>query len=369
MIPLHVPAIDLKELLAFPREDYVSKLENVFRTSFGKENILFTASARNAIYLALRMMKLERDNEVLVPGYACYAVQAAIQSVCKPVFVDIDEKTSNINPEEVEKHITKNTKAILVAHLYGNPCKLDKIIDIARVHNLPVIEDAAQGLGGRYNGKMLGSFGNYTVFSFWFTKDITSFRGGALLTSERLDINLTPAPVFWLFPRLFASLFALRQIRLAPSFIYSPLRRRVLIPFFTRNSDKFRPSNETLYNYQCYLLYKQFAEMSYIIGKRRWNAKYYSERLGDLVTLPVEMDNGEHTYFRYTAQLDDRDKLCRHLLANGIEADKMYDYYLAPLPQSMGAAKKNLNLPVHHKLSKNDLNRVIEVVRDFKRMG
>lgn len=369
MIPLHATVINTRDLLALPREDYVIKLEDMMRKSFNKESVLFTASGRNAIYLALRMMKLERNNEVLIPAYACYAVRAAIQLVCRPVVVDIDEETYNIRPEEIEKHITKNTKAILVAHLYGNPCRLDKIVDIGRAHNLAIIEDVAQALGGRYNGKMLGSFGDFTVFSFWFTKDITSFRGGALLTNERLDIHLRPLSAFLVFPRLFTSLFALQQIRMTPSFIYSPLRRRFLIPFFTRNSDKFHPSGETLCNYQCYLLYQQLAQMSHIIGKRRWNAKYYSERLRDIVTVPTETEDGKHTYFRYTVQLDDRDRLYSYLLAKGIEADKMYDYYLAPLPRSVGAAKKNLNLPVHHRLSVSDLDRVVEVVHDFRRMG
>lgn len=264
----------------------MSKLKDTVRKSFNKENVLFTASGRDAIYLALRMMKLERNDEVLIPGYGCYAVQAAVEAVCKPIFVDIERETLNINPEDIEKHITKNTKAILVVHLYGNPCKLDAIVDIARAHKLFIIEDVAQALGGRYQGRMLGSFGDFTVFSFRFTKDIALLRGGALLANTEMNTDLHAGSSFQAFAGLFISLVAMGQIKRMPAKVYSPLREYILFPFFKRNASIFNVSDKALSNYGCYLIYKQLGRISQVIEKRRENARYYSQQLGDIVITP-----------------------------------------------------------------------------------
>lgn len=367
MIPLHVPPITLKEIMAFPREDYVSKLEDLLRANFNKENAVFTTNGRNAIYLALRTMKLKRDDEVLIPGYACDAIRVAIEPICRPVCVDIDRRTFNINPREIEKHITRKTRAILVAYLYGNPCEIDRIIEIARANNLLIIEDTAQALGGRYQERMLGSFGDFTVFSFRFTKDIALLRGGALLANTEMNADLEPGSSLQAFAGLFLSLTAMGQIKRTPAKVYAPLREYILLPFFKSNASLFNVSNKALSNYQCYLIYKQLGRIKQIIEKRREHARYYSEKLGDIVTTPQETENGMHTYFRYTIQTDGRDGLYDYCLKRGIEVDKMYDYSLARLPNSIIAGKNNLNIPVHHELSPYELDKIVEVIHEFKK--
>ncbi|MFC1864230.1 DegT/DnrJ/EryC1/StrS family aminotransferase [Chloroflexota bacterium] len=369
MIPLHTTPLKFKEIFTFPKEDYVVKLKDLIRANFGKEHIVFTADGRNAIYLALKTMNLREEDEILIPAYVCHAVRAVVEAICKPVCVDVDKRTFNIDPQEIEQHITRNTRAILVAHQYGNACLMDKIIDIAKANHLLIIEDAAQALGGKYHGKMIGSFGDFTVFSFRFTKDITSFRGGVLLTNERLAPYLKSVSTIRVFPWLFVTLLALKQIRFAPAFLYSPLKRRILFPFFSQSAAKFNMSTETLSNYQCYLLYQQLTKMNCIIEKRKRNAAHYSERLGDVITIPAETAGGEHTYYRYTIQVNKRNELCDYLLKHGIEADKMYNYSLARLPNSLNAAEKNLNIPVHHELSHGDIEKVIGAIREFKRVG
>ena len=367
MIPLHVPPLRLKETIAFPNDDYVAKLKDLFCKNFEKENVLFTSDGRNAIHLALQIMKLKKKDEILIPAYVCDAVREAIKTICKPVYVDIDQ-TFNIDVEKIESNITKNTKAILAAHLYGNPCNMKEIVDLAQDNNLILIEDVAQALNGGYNGKILGSFGDFAMFSFRFTKDITSFRGGALLANENINVDLKSDSSFKAFLRLFITLGAMKQIKMTPAKVYAPLKEHILFPFFKESASKFDASDKTLSNYQCYLLYQQLKRMNDIVEKRRKNAKYYSKELEDVVRIPKETKFGEHTYYRYTIQSDKRDELFNYLLKRGIEADKMYDYYLARLPNSIIASKNNLNVPVHHELTKEDLEKIVEAVHEFKGM-
>jgi len=369
MIPLHQPPLKLKEALSIPKDDYVSKLKDVFRTKFNKKNVVFTADARNAIYLALRAMGLREQDEVIIPGYITQLMRVVIELVCKPVYVDIDQRTFNIDPDKIERHITNKTRAILVAHLYGNPCNMHKILEIAKINKLLVIEDAAQAFGGRYDKKMLGSFGDFIVFSFKFSKDTTCFRGGALLTDKELDIELKPIIRFKVTPGLFFTLLALKQIKNTPTVVYSLLKRQFLFPYFSRDATKFDIKRETLCNYQCYLLYQQLARIESIVEKRRQNATYYSEKLRDLAVIPEQAERGEHTYYRYTIQVDNRDQLYHYLLNQGIEADKMYNYSLAAedvCPQSAMAGRRNLNIPVHQELTQADIEKVIAAIHKFK---
>jgi len=371
VIPLHASTVSLNELFVLPSKDYIAMFKELLQDSFDKESVVFTADARNATYLALKVMGLQKNDEVLVPGYGCDAIRVAVEPICKPVYVDIDQRTFNIDPEEIEKHITKNTRAILITNLYGNPSDMERVIEIARTYNLKVIEDITQALGGSFHDRALGSFGDFTVFSFRFSKDITSLRGGALLANEKLDLHLQPISSLRVFPPLFTIILALNQIKNIPAFIYSPVRKHILFPFFRQGADKFNASNETLSNYQCYLLYQQFAKMRRIIEKRGQNAAYYSEKLRDAITTPVETDKGSHIYFRYAIQIDNRDELFDYLSKHGIEADKTYDHCLAPegvCPKSEAVSKRNLHIPVHHELSSNDLERVVKAVYNFKGM-
>ncbi len=322
MIPLHQTPLKLKEALAFPKDDYLSKLKDAFLTKFHKQYTVFTADARNAIYLALQAMRLRAQDEVLVPAYVTQLIKVIVQRVCKPVYVDID-RTLNIDPEGIRRHITRNTRAILAVHLYGNPCNMEEIVSIARAHNMVIIEDVAQAFGGEYDNKMLGSFGDFTVFSFKFSKDITCSKGGALLSNEPVDLKLKPTSPLQVAPELLATLFALEQIRNTPAVIYSPLKRGFLFPHFSRDATRFKEKQETLCNYQYRLLYQQLADIDSIIDKRRRNAACYSEKLRDVAVIPQETEGGRHTYYRYTIQVDNRDQLFHYLLGRGVEADKM----------------------------------------------
>ena len=142
-------------------------------------------SATAAMHLALDAIGLQPGDEVIVPVYTFTAsAEVIIYFRARPVFVDVDPVTCNLNPAQLEKCITPRTRAIIVVHIAGLPAEMDSILSIARAHNLPVIEDAAHAFPARYRGRMIGSMGDLTAFSFYATKTLSTGEGGMLTTAN-----------------------------------------------------------------------------------------------------------------------------------------------------------------------------------------
>jgi len=368
MIPIHAPILKMREIFALPEDNFLCRIEDFFSSSVNKNNIILTNDGRNAIYLALKTLGLKARDEVIIPGYVCSAVKEAVQHICRPICVDIDKSTFNIDSSKIELSITENTKAILIAHLYGNPCDMNEIVDIARDRGLVLIEDVAQSLNGKYHNKNLGSFGDYAIFSFRFTKDITSLRGGALLSNEKINIQQKSVLPLKVFSELFMILASMKSINKMPKELYAPVKRNILIPYFKKSSTRVKINLKTISNYQCYLLYKQLLSMDFVVSMRRRNASFYTKQLEDTTFHQKETRYGMHTYYRYTIQCDNRDKLFDYLLNHGIEADKMYDYSISDHINSQASSKKNLNIPVHHELTQKELRKIVEVIYEFQKM-
>jgi perosamine synthetase len=331
-------------------------------------NIVFTADGRNALYFALKNLNLKRKDEIIIPSYVCKVVYETVKEICTPVLADIDENTYVIDPSDVEGRIGKNTKGILAVHLYGNPCDMKRIARIAEEHSLYIIEDVAQALGGSYDDRPLGSFGDYSFFSFRYSKDITSFKGGMLLAKSRINYRYKncESPLETKI-KLLALLLAQSLFKKAPSLIFSITFDMLLKKIQEENWD-FKCSDYTLSNFQKNLLYRQYLRFEDIIEKRRNNARFYNKKLRGIVKIPEETERGKHTYMRYTIQTRRRDELMEHLLTKGIQTEKMYDYSLGEeneYPNSYLASIRNLNIPVHSALSKGELDRVVKAVYEF----
>ena len=160
--------------MCYESDKLESKLKNFFN-----QDILLVNNGTSALKLALIACNIGYKDEVLVPAVSFIASAASILSVgATPIFVNVDE-TFNIDPNDIENKITKNTKAILIVHYQGYPCDMDKIVKIAKKHNLKIIEDVAQAFGAKYKDKLLGTFGNAAAFSFQACKIITCGEGGA----------------------------------------------------------------------------------------------------------------------------------------------------------------------------------------------
>jgi dTDP-4-amino-4,6-dideoxygalactose transaminase len=147
---------------------------------------LLTPSCTAALEMSAIALNLKVDDEIIMPSYTfSSSASAFVLRGAKPVFIDVRKDTLNIDETLIEDAITKNTKAILVVHYAGVACEMDKIIHIAKKYNIPVIEDAAQGVMSSYKGNSLGSIGNMGAYSFHSTKNIISGEGGALLINDK----------------------------------------------------------------------------------------------------------------------------------------------------------------------------------------
>ncbi|MCM8774155.1 MAG: LegC family aminotransferase [Candidatus Omnitrophica bacterium] len=165
--------------------DYVPKFEKKFASYLGIKKAVSTQSGTSAIHIALYTLGIGKGDEVIVPSLTFIATVNPIKYVgATPVFVDVDMDTWNILPSEIEKKITKHTKAILPVHLYGNPCDMSAINKIAKEYNIKVIEDATESLGATYNGKYTGTMGDLGCFSFNGNKIITTGGGGMVVGND-----------------------------------------------------------------------------------------------------------------------------------------------------------------------------------------
>lgn len=202
VIPVALPSIGERELRyvtdavlsgwVSSRGKYIGMFEKQFASFCGTTHAVAASNGTVALHLALAALDIGPGDEVIVPALTFIATANAV-AYChaRPVFVDIEPTSWNLDPEQVEAAITPRTRAIMPVHLYGQPCRIDRILEIAEKHGLAVIEDAAEALGAEFNGRRVGSFGHMGCFSFYGNKNITTGEGGAVVTNDaRLNEKL-----------------------------------------------------------------------------------------------------------------------------------------------------------------------------------
>jgi perosamine synthetase len=167
--------------------DYIKKFEAQFANYIGVKHALATSSCTGALHLALLAMGIGPGDEVIVPETTWIATASAVVYVgAKPIFADIDPKTWVLDVNKLSRYLTKNTKAIIPVHLYGNPVDMDPLLAFAQKNNVMVLEDAAPSIGTIYKGKKTGSFGNAAAFSFQGAKALVTGEGGMFVTNDTL---------------------------------------------------------------------------------------------------------------------------------------------------------------------------------------
>ncbi|MDD5751780.1 MAG: DegT/DnrJ/EryC1/StrS family aminotransferase, partial [Candidatus Peribacteraceae bacterium] len=164
---------------------YIDKFEKAFAHAIGVKHAVLTTSGTTALHLALVSLGIGPEDEVIVPDFTMIAsVFAVLYTGAKPVFVDIEPDTYNLDPALIEAKITPRTKAIMPVHLFGHSCDMDPILKIAQKHNIAVLEDAAEAHGATYNGRTCGSMGTMSAFSFYGNKIISTGEGGIVCTND-----------------------------------------------------------------------------------------------------------------------------------------------------------------------------------------
>lgn len=195
MIPVNIPLLNGNELKYVTEcietgwisseGPFISKFENQFSSYIGVKNGIAVSNGSAALDIAIRALNIGPGDEVIMPAFTIISpAQSVVTEGATPVLVDSDPNTWNMDVTQVEAKITPKTKAIIVVHIYGLPVDMDPVLSLAKKYNLKVIEDAAEMHGQTYKGKMCGSFGDISIFSFYPNKHITTGEGGMLLTND-----------------------------------------------------------------------------------------------------------------------------------------------------------------------------------------
>lgn len=164
---------------------FINQLESFFNNEFQVKESLAVSNGTTALHLAYLGLDLKPTDEIIVPAFSFMAVaNVACHLQVKPVFAEVDKSTWCLDPNEIEKHITHKTKAIVPVHTYGNVCDMKAILEISKQYNIPVIEDCAEAIFSKYEGQYAGTFGKINTFSFHATKTVTTGEGGLVVTND-----------------------------------------------------------------------------------------------------------------------------------------------------------------------------------------
>jgi perosamine synthetase len=164
---------------------YIPAFEEKFAAYCGVKHGISVCNGTSALHLALTAVGIGQGDEIIIPDFTMIASAFAVcYTGAKPVFIDAEPYTWNIDPVKIEEKITDKTKAIMPVHIYGHPCDMDHILETAKKHKLKMIEDAAEAHGAEYKGKKVGSFGDISAFSFFANKNITTGEGGMVITND-----------------------------------------------------------------------------------------------------------------------------------------------------------------------------------------
>lgn len=333
------------------------------QTSF--DNWRELPSGRAAIQWALEDAGVEPGDEVVIPAYTCWAVRHAVEKVGDPTYVDVGVPDYTLDVGALRDVVSDDTAAIVAVHMYGRPCDVADISEIAAKHGAVVIEDACQAIGATVREEGVGAFSDYCVYSFRFYKELTAFHGGIALCN---DPPVTQAPSRNALARTkLAGMYLFdTACRYTPAGAYEPLRRRVLDPVSRRSSPPVAGSTRRrLSAWQRDTLDRQFRGLPHRIERRVNNAKRYRSQLTQELVLPAHEDG--HTFFRYPVLVEgcDRDELVKRLRSRGIGCSTMYAYSIAEgggYPAAERAAADMVNLPVHAGLGEEEIDHIATIV-------
>ena len=329
----------------------VGQFEKDFAKFCGAQHALGFNSGTSALHVAMLLLGIGPGDEVITTPYTFIATSWAI-SYCgaKPVYVDIDEATFNLDPKKLEAAVTPRTKAVLPVHLYGQPFDVDTVAAICKKHNLPFVEDAAQAHGAKYKGKTVGALGDLACFSFYPAKNLGACgEGGALVTNNAA---------------LASRAKSLRE----------------------HGSTVRYHHDEVGYNYrmeglQGAVLGVKLKHLNAWTRERQRVAARYAELLADTpLQLPTVPAGNESAWHLYTVRLPRRDDLKKHLDTNGIgnavhypmplHLQKAYvnlGYKPGDFPVAEKASREVLSLPMFPELTETQIQRVAAVVKGFFR--
>jgi dTDP-4-amino-4,6-dideoxygalactose transaminase len=323
----------------------VQALEKETAAYLGVKHAIGVASGTDALHLALRAAGIGAGDEVITTPFTFIATAEAISYLgARPVFVDIDPDTFNIDVRCIEAAITPRTRALLPVHLFGQPAEMGPLLDICRRHHLKLIEDCAQSFGADYAGRKTGSFGEFGCFSFFPSKNLGGYGDGGLITTN--DDELA------------AEVRVLRNHGSRERYCHS------MIGY-----------NSRLDELQAAILRVKLGHIEEYNRLRRENAHHYSRLLRHpQLCTPVEREGGTHVYHQYTILVSERDSIQKALQEAGIASAVYYPIPLhrqevyrtshgdVSLPVAEEMAQRVLSLPIFPELTKDQIEGICGVI-------
>jgi perosamine synthetase len=364
MIPVLEPFLgedELNNVIEAVKSSWISsqgKFIGEFEEGFAKyhhvKHGIATSNGTAALHLALKSLNIGKGDEVLVPSLTFAATaNAVIYCNAEPVFVDSHPEYWCMDPDSLEDKITSRTKAIIPVHLYGHPCDMDPIMDVAEDRHLYVVEDAAEAHGALYKGKMVGTFGDISCYSFYGNKIITTGEGGICMTSDETLDN----------------------------------KMRILRDHGMNTDKRYWHDvigfNYRMTNLQAAIGVAQLQKLDQFIEKKREIASYYQEMLkdlrdDDLISLHPEMSWARCVYWIYCILIEDRfnqkrDYLIDELMKKGIDTRPFFypitvmnPYKKVSVPHAEELSRKGLSLPSSLSLDYEDISKITAALKDIK---
>ena len=326
---------------------YLEQFENEFAKYCGTKYCVGVGNGLEGLKLSLLALGVKEGDEVIIPSHTFIATALAV-SDCKatPVFVEVDEKTFNIDPTKIEEKITNKTKVIIVVHLYGQCCDMDSIRNIASKYNLKILEDAAQAHGATYKGKKAGNLGDIAEFSFYPGKNLGCLGDGGCITTN--DKELADKA---------------RELR-----NYGSNQK------YVHNEKGF---NSRLDELQASVLLTKLKYLDKWNEERTNIAKCYLEGINNpKIKLPQQDINNKHVWHQFVVRVDNRDKFQNYLKDNGITTmvhyptaihkQKAYEEYSnLYLPIAETLAREVVSLPLYIGLTDDEIHYVIDTINNY----
>jgi perosamine synthetase len=377
----------------------VDRFEELFKKVFNADAVFSFWKARVALYAILKALNVGKEDEVILPGYTCVMDVNPIKYLgAKPVYIDIEPNTFNMNVDLLEGKITPKTKVIIAQHTYGYVCDMDRIIGIAAKRGVAVIEDCCLCVGSTYKGKLAGTFGKAAYFSFQWNKPFTTGLGGMAITNddvlveriEQICKSQLVQPSIKEKMMLLAQLIVYRALiypkttAMAQSFFRFLTKKGIVVG--SSSTCEFEPEMErdffkAMSSVQAGAGIRQLDKLENNIAHRRQIAELYDELLSQngWSTRNYNKEIMNPVMVRYPVRIKEKDKAIQQAASAGVELGswfecplhpietplEKYDYKPGMCPEAEKASKETVNLPVHPRVSKKTVKKTVAFITKF----
>jgi dTDP-4-amino-4,6-dideoxygalactose transaminase len=372
------------------------KLERKFCEYINSRWAISFDSGRSGLYAILKCLGIKDYDEVILQAFTTVALSNVIQYCgAKPVFVDIEKETYNINPKKIEEKITDKTKVIIVQHTFGNPCEMNKIMEIAKKHNLFVIEDCAHSLGAEYQNKKLGTIGDVAFFSFGRDKIISSVAGGMVITNnnkigEKIKEfrDRMPYPKKSLIiKQLLQPIITYKALKLYYFFnigkiiMYLSVKFKIITKAYSQEEkENKKPENfpAKMPNALAKIALHQMKLINKFNNHRIKIVKLYQEKLENKknIILPKSTANSKNVFLWFTILVENKKGLIKKAQKKHIILGDWFPQAIGPAeidlekcgyrkgdcPIAEEVSSKCVNLPTHFRMDEGDVEKVVEIM-------